>query len=369
MKKFILFLLLCLSGIQCNRLLAYETTMLGDDLNNYNFFEHVKECFDKNKLRQIIQENRNKVCCFDVIYDLEGTLKSFFLDSPYDRYPDYQYFTEGEWETLFDYFYRLPPLPLPNPPEKMYFDINDYYPNLDSVLSFVYKSQPRQISFNAVRIWWEMNEYDSISNITKNEKNLNDPKYIERWGGLHSVYGNMNWVDMKCAYYQAVKNGEFKQKQRMKYWEPIFNAKLNKKGYYWDKIPINNYSVNLQLPIGAKVFNAPDTLSSLIYLPDSCRLSIQYSKGSDGLKLFEGENNQRNRRILNFLVKDRYMLLWGKFEQSGKITYWQRIRYRYGVTITLYATNMRILEQYFEDIIASITIVLRPKYKNIYLKD
>lgn len=354
---------------QYERLFAYETTMLGDDLNRYNFFEHVKDCFDENKLGQIIQENQNNDCRFEVIYDLEGTLKSFFLDSPYDRYPDYQYFTEGEWETLFDYFYRLPPLPLPNPPNKMYFDVNDYYPNLDSVLSFVYKSLTQQISVNSVKVWWEMDESDSIPKITKNEKKLNDPKYIERLGGLHSVYGKMNCVDVKRAYYKAVKDGIFKQKQQRRYWEPIFNANLNRRGYYWDKIPINNYSVNIQLPSWARVVNATDTLSSSIYLPDSCRLSIQYSKGSDGLKLFDGENNQRNRRILNLLVKERYMLLWGKFEQSGKTTYWLRIRYRYGITMTLYATNLNILEQYFKTIIAPVTIVLRPKFKNIYLND
>ena len=95
MKKFALSLFLYLSMFQYERLFAYETTMLGDDLNRYNFFEHVKDCFDENKLGQIIQENQNNDCRFEVIYDLEGTLKSFFLDSPYDRYPDYQYFTEG----------------------------------------------------------------------------------------------------------------------------------------------------------------------------------------------------------------------------------------------------------------------------------
>lgn len=369
MKKFILFLLLCLSGIQCNRLFAYETTMLGRDFNNYNFFEYVKECFDKNKLGQIIKENQNNECRFDVIYDLEGTLKSFYLDSPFERIPDYQYFTEGEWEALFDYFYRLPRLPMPNPPQKMYFDTNNYLPDLGSVLSFVYESQTLQVSYDAVRVSWKINKSDSISNITKNEINLNDPQYIKRYGGIGSVYGDMNLVDMKRAYYQAVNDGKFKQKQRIKYWEPIFNANLNIKGYYWDKILLNNYSVKMQLPIGAKIVNSPDSLSASINLPYSCRLSIQYSKGDDGLKLFKGENNQRNRRILRLLVRDRYMLLWGKFEQSGKTTYWQRIRYRYGVTITLYATNMRILEQYFEDIISSTTIVLRPKYKNIYLKD
>lgn len=363
MKKYALYLILFVYVFHCEKLFALETTIVGNALNSYNFFEYVKECFDKNKLQQIIQENHNNSCSFRVIYDLEGTLKSFFRDTPFE-----QYFTEEEWETLFDYFYQLPPLPLNNVPKKILIEDDKYATDLNSILDYVYKFLIRT-SFNPVIIGWSMAEPDSISTLTCEEEMLNNPNFAKRFGGIPAVYGNTNWVEMKRRYYQAVKDGEFKQKSQMKYWEPIFNAQMDKEGYYWDKIPINNYSVNLQLPIGARVVNAPDTLSSLIYLPDSCRLSIQYSKGSDGLKLFDGENNQRNRRILSLLVKDRYMLLWGKFEQHGKTTYWLRIRYRYGITMTLYTTNLNILEQYFKTIIAPVTIVLRPKFKNIYLND
>lgn len=209
---------------------------------------------------------------------------------------------------------------------------------------------------------------DSISIYDWNIKNsYKMPYYPYCYGSLDSIFGNMKWEEVKYRHNKAVELGTFKIQKAPT--EIIEASDYKQEGYCWEKIPIKNYNINIQVPIGSKIKIANDTLSANITFPDSTYISIQYTKGLSGLKLTENETNPRQRRVSRIRVTKKMVSSWGEFEHDGKDVYWQRERYRYGVTLTLYASSWNKFSKYYKPIFGTLTIVMRPKYKTIYLKD
>ena len=334
---------------------------------NDNIIEHISDCLGKDKLKSIVNENKPRLS-MRIFFDLDGKLNNIQT-----KRMQTTYFADNEWESIFDYISKLPQLPLPNCYTYLYFDSGNVF-HKEEAIGMSYNSLIKlgKIFFN---VGWNLVEesenskqyVDSVKPFDILEKKLYNYKSFYRTEHPDSLFGLMRWEEVKRRYHDALKSGEYKEKPRI--WDLIYDCEFDDEGYNWEKIPIKNYSVNIQVPIDSKITIATDSLSAMVDFPDSTYVNIQYTKGDEWTKLYETETNPRKRQIYSSVVTEKYLLSSGEFELNGKMIYWQRIRYRYGVTVTLYTSAKDNLTKYYSTVIAPITVVLRPKFKTIYLND
>lgn len=373
-KKFFLITMIFITGIRYD---AYSQSIYSNtlyDINpqaqtiiRYNVYEYIRDCLGRDTLEKAVNENNS--CLFiRIFYNPDGELNSI-----HTRRMENPYFTEAEWESIFDYFHDLPPLPLPN----CYTYINLYPYGIytkDTITDMAHQSIiDFSKMFHAVALCPKVKsdssgQYtDSITPFDAIERKQYKYKPFYRTEHPDSLFGLMRWEEVKRRYHDALESGEFKEKPRIR--DLIYDGDYDSEGYKWEKIPVRNFSVNMRVPSGSKISVATDTLSASISFPDLTSVDIKYTKDEPWTKLYDGETNPRKRHIYNSTVTDNYLLSSGEFICDGKTMYWQRIRYRYGLTVTLYTSKKSNLEKYYSPVIATITAVLRPKFKTIYLKD
>lgn len=207
----------------------------------------------------------------------------------------------------------------------------------------------------------------SIKNYTDsvydNRVNIKDINILKQ----DSLVGKMQWRELKQRCIESSQNSN-KWKRRHNINEQDknkYNANFEK--LEWVRIPIKNYNIDLQIPKYSKISFKSDSLSALIQFPHSSWLTIQYTKGDGETKLYDNETDFRNRSICSNIITKQYILSKGKFEENGITTFWGRIRFRYGITVTLYSSKESLIDKYEETVFTPISIELRPKYKTIYL--
>lgn len=347
----------------------YEPNMGAWKILDYNIYEYIRDCLGKDNMEKAINEN-NSCLSIRIFYNPDGNLNKIMTNNINMRT---SFFTEEEWESIFDYLHNLPPMPLPN----CYTYINLYPYEIytkDTIIDMAHQSIiDFSRMFYSVAICPDITHTntgltaDSIKPFDIIERQQYNYKPFYRTEHPDSLFGLMRWEEVKRRYHDALESGEFKEKPRIR--DLIYDGDYDCEGYKWEKIPVRNLSVNMRVPIGSKISVATDTLSASISFPDSTFVDIQYTKGQPWTKLYDGETNPRKRHIYNSSVTDNYLLSSGEFICDGKTTYWQRIRYRYGLTVTLYTADKANLEKYYPPVIATITPVLRPKSKTIYFKD
>ena len=325
-------------------------------------FELISDCLGEEKIKEIV----DSLPLFDddigLVYDLDGNLVEILTGYALSYY-EWAYFLESEWEQIFDYFQDLPPMPLLNPSEYSHEEHKYFNLNTKNVINNL-----KSIYFESN---WRFrgNFYDSVCPKNKPpyewfKKNLYNYDFKIRDEHPDSLFGEMKWHELRA--YNSGKLEKFKS-------EMISPEDFKKDGYSWKKIPINMYTVNIQMPTGTTIYIAPDSLSASCIFPDSTRISIQYTKGVQSTKLWDGEKDPRKRVSDGTRVTDKYVFSSGVFIDNNKETFWTRIRYRYGITITMYSSPIKKpLNDYIDYqtiVLRTATIVMRPKYKNIYLKD
>lgn len=352
--------------------ILYEQNGGAWEIINYNAYEYIRDCLGAEGLEKVVNEN-NSDLYMKLYYNLDGGLNSFQLTRFYYEYFTNAYFTEKEWETIFDYIHTLPPLPLPNCYTYIFLGPDEFYTK-NEIIDLSHQSL---IDFTgmSIGITWRLDSgckkmglpTDSVKSFNLLEGQQYQYKPFYRTEHPDSLFGLMRWEEVKRRYHDALESGEFKEKPRIR--DQIYDGDYDAKGYMWKKIPVKNFSVNVQVPVDSKTALAADTLSASVVFPDSTYLDIRYTKGMPWTELYDGEDNPRKRHVYKNIVTEKYILSSGEFVRDGKTTYWERIRYRYGLTVTLYTSKKSNLEKYYSPIIATITAVLRPKFKTIYLKD
>jgi hypothetical protein len=352
--------------------ILYEQNGGAWEIINYNAYEYIRDCLGAEGLEKVVNEN-NSDLYMKLYYNLDGGLNSFQLTRFNYEYFTNAYFTEKEWETIFDYIHTLPPLPLPNCYTYIFLGPDEFYTK-NEIIDLSHQSL---IDFTgmSIGITWRLDSgckkmglpTDSVKSFNLLEGQQYQYKPFYRTEHPDSLFGLMRWEEVKRRYHDALESGEFKEKPRIR--DQIYDGDYDAKGYMWKKIPVKNFSVNVQVPVDSKTALAADTLSASVVFPDSTYLDIRYTKGMPWTELYDGEDNPRKRHVYKNIVTEKYILSSGEFVRDGKTTYWERIRYRYGLTVTLYTSKKSNLEKYYSPIIATITAVLRPKFKTIYLKD
>lgn len=345
----------------------YEQNRGAAEIIRYNVYEYICDCLGKDVLEGVINEN-NSDLSFRIFYNPDGNLNKIMTNNM-----RVSFFSGKEWESIFDYLHELPPLPLPNCltyinlyPYAIYTKDTITNSAHQSIIDFSKMIYSVALCPKETRANTELNT-DTIKPFDIIEREIYDYEPYYRTEHPDSLFGLMRWEEVKRRYHDALKSGEFKEKPRI--WGQIYDCEFDNERYIWEKIPIKNYSVNIQVPIDSKITIATDSLSAMVDFPDSTYVNIQYTKGDEWTKLYETETNPRQRQIYSSVITEKYLLSSGEFELDGKMIYWQRIRYRYGVTVTLYTYAKDNLTKYYSTVIAPITVVLRPKFKTIYLND
>lgn len=345
----ILFFIILLLFIPPSRSNAFGYNFHAEDIISDNIFELIEDCLGKEKFIDILNAEKGRRLYFS--YDLNGDLENITTGIIFGYFQK-AYFLEEEWEQIFEYFHDLPPFPLSNPvnyltEEKKYYDRivdqNGYTFMCDCTYGVGGTVCPKDEQFYD---WFQKNLYNYNFNIDGENP--------------YSLFGRVHWYELRARYYDKY-NSEGIRPTGPKYnW--ITGDHFKKYGYNWEKIPIKNYNVNIQVPKGSRVAIAPDTLSAKIDINNSTYISIQYTKGMPYTKIWDGETNPRERVIESTTVTSKYVLSSGRYENID----WIRMRYRYGITVTLYTKETRLTE-FSKAIIMPITIVMRPRYKTIYL--
>lgn len=338
-------------------------TYLGNWPANYiisdNIFELIEDCLGKNKFKEILNEEKGRSIFLS--YDLNGNLRNINTGRIFDHFQK-AYFLEEEWENIFDYFDNLPPLPLSNPVD--YINEENKYYNLD-IAKFI--NRIVDVDGHSFECRWD---YDLQGHCCPKDepfydwfkKSLYSYDFNVRKENPDFLFGNMHWYELSGRYYDKYNAGYLESTQPK-------NEYFKQSGYCWTKIPIKNYTVNLQVPINSKITIAPDTLSATVNFPNSTHVFIQYTKGLPYTKLWYGEDNPRKRLINELIVRRKHIISSGSFELDGICIRWIRIRYRYGITITIYSKCINWDNDYYKTVIIPATVVLRPKFKTIFLKD
>ena len=345
----------------------YEQNRGAAEIIGYNVYDYICDCLGKDALEGVINEN-NSCLSFRIFYNPDGNLNKIMTNNM-----RVSFFSGKEWESIFDYLHDLPPLPLPNCltyinlyPYAIYTKDTITNSAHQSIIDFSKMIYSVALCPKETRANTELNT-DTIKPFDIIEREIYDYEPYYRTEHPDSLFGLIRWEEVKRRYYDALRSGEFKEKPRI--WDQIYDCEFDDEGYNWEKIPIKNYSLNIQVPIDSKITIATDSLSAMVDFPDSTYVNIQYTKGDEWTKLYETETNPRKRQIYSSVVTEKHLLSSGEFKLDGKMIYWQRIRYRYGVTVTLYTSAKDNLTKYYSTVIAPITVVLRPKFKTIYLND
>lgn len=345
----------------------YMQSYVPEYINSNYIFELVSDCLGEENFREVVNDNPLKLV--DLSYDMNGNLERMGSGRRIHGY-EWSGFLDSEWEQMFDYFDNLPPMPLPNPSK------NDRDRDVESVMNGI--KRVKGISFDGSwrTLWKYRDEYYYKDNPDFDWLEDCHSSYDIKDSGENpdSIFGEIKWHEVRSLYSEAFNSGNLKpDNPGLKFLTP---EDFKKDGYCWEKIPISKYTVNIQMPVGTTISIAPDSLSASCIFPDSTRVSIQYTKGEPYTKLWDGEKNPRKRLITEAIVTDKYVLTSGGFMENSEnkeVTFWGRIRYRYGVTITIYSSpTADNLNNFIDDekvVLQTATIVMRPKYKNIYLKD
>lgn len=347
---------------------AYWVNLPAKHILSDYMFELLEDCIGKEKFKEILNEEKGYNMFLS--YNLNGELENIGTGKIFNDYQK-SYFLEMEWEQIFDYFHNLPPFPISNPIDYDWDKKLNY--NLDTKQSInkIAKANGRTFEVN-----WE---YGSDGGILRTKGYpQNEPFYNWYKNSLYkydfsirnenpdSLFGKIGWEKLRSIYSYKYNVGKIKPSLPK---DITFNELFKQLKYSWVKIPIKNYTVNLQVPIGSKIKIDPDTLSATVNFPDSTYVIIQYTKDLPYTKLWDGEVHPRKRLIDEIEINSRYLLSRGAFVANGNRFIWERIRYRYGVTITIYSKSFYWNLDYSKMVIIPATIVMRPKYKNIYLKD
>lgn len=359
-------LLLILTLFTTSQANAYRKNPPADYIISDYIFELIEDCLGKEKFSEILNEEKGRWLYFS--YSLNGSLENIGTGYIFNNYQK-AYFLEEEWERIFDYFHDLPPFPIANPVS--YTHKEKKYHNLDIEQTINRLGNNNKIGF---RCSWQFRGNYNNHSCPKNklfydwfEKNLYNYDFSIRGENPDSLFGKMHWSELGAQYYDKYNSGKLKPDTVEHLWSKGNHFKQT--GYYWEKIPIKNYTVNLQIPLDSKITIAPDTLSATVNFPDSTYVLIQYTKGLPYTKLWNNEGSPRKRLIDSLDVNSIYILSRGYFVLNGNYIYWIRIRYRYGITITIYSKHINWIDNYYKTVIIPATIVLRPKFKNIYLND
>ncbi len=345
----------------------YEPNRSATEIINYNVYEYISDCLGRDILEKAVNESGS---CFHarIFYDPDGEINSIQT-----RKMQNLYFTPTEWEVIFDYLHDLPPLPLPNCFTYLNLGPGEIYTK-DTIVDIAHQSLIDYTCMFFPIVWSpdikECNTtlaVDSIKQFDVIEGNQYQYKPFYRTEHPDSLFGLMRWEEVKRRYHDALESGGYEQTPLVR--DQIYDGDFDAKGYTWEKIPIKNLSVNIQVPVDSETTLSPDTLSASVTFPDSTYIDIRYTKDMPWTELYDGEKSPRKRQIYKNIVTEKYILSSGEFVRNGKTTYWERIRYRYGLTVTLYTSKESNLEKYYSPVIATITTVLRPKFKTIYLKD
>ncbi len=372
MKKFFLLAILFLLTIN----LADARYFKNNTASSYNtdyIFELLEECLGRQLFKEIVNTN-SYGCTFSLDYKLDGSLDRIMTGKA--LFFNYSFFTEGEWEKIFDFFNDLPPIPLPAPYKYGERIGTKLYVDYDSIVKRTYN-----IILN-YGVFCQAGECPKQSGVVPPQ--LQWPKHISHfdWVEMHlysdsseisdPLFGVLSWKKLKPLYYEKINSKDYKPMCKLFdtiEFDTINASDFKREGYCWEKIPIKNYNVDIQVPIGSKIEIANDTLATNVTFPDSTFMSIQYTKGMPGAKLTNDETNPRRRKIEETTVTDKFVSSAGNFDHEGKTVYWRRMRYRYGITVTLYTSSKKKLDEYYKPVFSTLTTVLRPKYKTIYLKD
>lgn len=365
--------ILAISLIAVNQTNAYYTRALAADFITSDYiFELIEDCLGEEKFKQILNEEKGRGLFLS--YDLNGEL-ALIGTGVIIGIDQKAYFLENEWEQIFDYIHDLPPLPLPNPMKYDYDEHKYYYIDIPNTVTECINHSIG--SFDCEwRFRGNFNDYSCPKDQPYSDwfkKNLYTYDFSIRGENPDSLFGKMHWEQLRCGYFDKLNSENMKPKppRIIRIMAELFKHP----GFSWKKIPIKNYTVNLQVPYGSKVKIAPDTLSATVDFPDSTWVVIQYTKGLPYTKIWELEENPRKRIIEEISVDDKSLLSSGHYIDNEEGVQWDRIRFRYGITITMYSKykhwNIKYWnhDHYRETVLIPATVVLRPKFKNIYLKD
>lgn len=331
-----------------------------------NNFEFLFECIGKQTLLDILKDN-GETPDIRLIYNLDGELEKILLNGYLTRA---MCFNSSEWEKIYNYFSELPPTEIPNQQSKLWDNERRKWISRDTLENNYYEEIINSGHY-----------FDFISSLKKDasvEELINSRdfvlKNIRELLYKHLSINNQDplfktnpWVELKRKIQIKGNIGSNINNNKNKERNPNNLMNYSASNYYWEKIPINNLNVNIQVPNNSKTKISRDSLSAFILLPNDYYISIQYTKNKPETKLYLGETNFRKRLVDKLIVDKNKIISWGNFTQFGEEYYWLRYRFRYGVTITLYGKNESMIENYQDLIFNTITIVRRPSFNGVYL--
>lgn len=277
-----------------------------------------------------------------VAYGHDGQLKRIR-----NHYFDNPTFTEFEMEQIFDYLKTFPPMEIPNPAEVMWDNCKGYIYK-DTIMENFYKSLVEAgLDFSCLIS-------DAKSNITNKylmENDL-DPNEIL----TDTLFTDMNWVEVRKRHPHT-------------YYEEYNVDRFDEVGWKWDKIQIGSYNVYIQVPEQSQVVVADDGLSARINLPDSAYIMVNYSRGKTYVPVFDENEDPRAMNFYKMEVNNEYVLSEGALMNyafsedaynSGDQLFWYRIRFRYGITVTVYSDDYLRLLNYVGKTLKTTTVSLQP---------
>lgn len=329
----------------------YLSELMWDYMGKENFIQIPDSLYSKSYL------NFN--------YNPDGELESINTDI---IFCDEVFFTESEMEHIFDYFKTLPPFELPNQFGKIYDHLQRKWISKDTINNNYYNHIIKD-GYN-IRCFLPSKEKENamhgLVNVLQGSGD-SEIYYIPDDINVDSLFGELNWTEVRNRYLKFDKEIYKKRFQRKNNTIYPPDYELNKDYYTWKKIPINNYNVNIQIPDSSRIKIAKDSLSATICMPDSSFLYLNYSRGITDTPLLNENTSPRSRIVSEITVFDKYLISKYDYDPGIYDYYWSRIRFRFGITATLYTRDKETLEEYEKYILYSIFIVLRPKYKTIYL--
>lgn len=328
-----------------------------------NNFEHLYNAVGESAILEILEQNK-VTPRIRLIYNLDGELDRIMLN---EYLPRPMSLTSSEWESLFDYFSRLPPSDLPN---QQSFIWDDYHRNLltsDSMKQNYFKEIIESGYYSDfIGIVYKKDVDALINSNNFNMEALRTILYknipIDKCDSLFSDY---QWVELKKSHSNNLSYKHLSEFDNVKH---EININYNAKDYTWEKISIENININIQLPKVSKVTKSKDSVSISIQLPNDYFMTIQDTKNISESELYKEDKKNLRKRLVQHLTVDKNKIVsWGDFILNGKEFYWLRYRYHYGVTVTLYGNSDTDFKEYQNIILNTITMTLRPKYNNIYL--
>lgn len=260
-------------------------------------------------------------------------------------------FSEQDMLLIYDYFKNLPPFEIPNTEDKIWDR---------SIGKYIYKDTIKENYYNYLKvcgdnIWCNTSstyiiEYTDSGTFDKINVDSILPKIQ-----LDTIFGEMNWVEVKKRYYAAGEEDDdyFRKKEINK--NHMYGAE-----YSWTKIPIDSYNVYIQLPDSSKIDLSPDLSFANIYFPDSSYLYLNYSK--DKVNDFNPSKYNYNffDKINDMKVNDKYILSEGNEDIDDGKEYFARIRFRHGITATVYTDDYIKLMEFIKYTLKTITTTIRP---------